>query len=176
MNKIKNSVEYAMRRKLKRRPGGKKAITLKAAPWVDTDLLKNIKQRSNCSKAWRKARKNNEPEEVINELKQKYILQKSRTAIMTSQKKSQWEEKKIAETWEDSKKFWKMIKELLGKDKKDSEEAYIYTEEGVKIEIGLCRKEFISKWTSQVYQKLEKADFSFWYDEKNGKKKTRNDE
>merc|ERR1711875_56517 len=89
---------------------------------------------------------------------------------MIGQKKSQWEEKKIAETWEDSKAFWKMIKELLGKDKEDSEDAFIYTENGDKMEIGSCRREFISKWTSQVYQKLEKADFSFWYSKENGQK------
>ena len=89
---------------------------------------------------------------------------------MTGQKKSQWEENKIAETWGDSKAFWKMIKELLGKNKEDTEEAFIFTEEGEKKEIGICKKEFISKWTDQVYQKLEKADFSFWYDKEHGQK------
>ena len=64
-----------------------------------------------------------------------------------------------------------MIKELLGKDKEESEEAYIYTEDGEKMEIGECKKEFISSWTQQVYQKLKKANFEFWYDEKKGQKK-----
>ena len=87
MNKIKSSVEYTMRRKLRRKPGSKRQIILKAAPWVDTELLGNIKLRSQLSRAWRHARKRNEPEEAIKIYKQKYILQKSRTAIMTGQKK-----------------------------------------------------------------------------------------
>merc|ERR1712082_557184 len=170
MSKIKSSVEYTMRRKLRKKPGGKKQTTMKAATWVDTELLGNIKLRSQLSKAWRHARKRNEPEEVIDRYKQEYILQKSKTANLTGQKKSQWEENKIAETRGDSKAFWKMIKELLGKDKEDSEVAFIFTEKGEKMEIGTCRREFISKWTNQVYQKLEKADFSFWYDKEHGHK------
>ena len=170
MSKVKSSVEFAMRRRLRKKPGGKKQITMKAAPWVDTELLGNIKLRSKYSRAWRYARKRNEPEEVINKHKQEYILQKNKTATLTGLKKSQWEEKKIAETWGDSKAFWKMIKELLGKNKEDSEEAFIFTEGGEKKEIGTCRREFISKWTNQVYQKLEKADFSFWSNTEYGQK------
>ena len=63
-----------------------------------------------------------------------------------------------------------MVKELLGRNKEKTEEAYIFTEEGEKKEIGICKKEFISSWTRQVYQKLEKADFSFWYDRDHGQK------
>ena len=61
MSKIKSSVEYAMRRRMKKRPGGKKQLTLKAAPWVDEELIKSIKLRSKYSKEWRHARKRNEP-------------------------------------------------------------------------------------------------------------------
>ena len=98
MSKIRSSVEFAMRRMLKKKPGGKKQITMKAAPWVDTELLRNIKLRSNYSREWRYARKRNEPEEVTEKYKQDYILQKSRTAAMTGDKKSQWEDRKISET------------------------------------------------------------------------------
>ena len=63
-----------------------------------------------------------------------------------------------------------MVKELLGRDKEKTEEAYIFTEGGEKKEIGICKKEFMSSWTRQVYQKLEKADFSFWYDRDHGQK------
>ena len=72
MGKIKSSVEHAMRRKLKKKPGGKKQITMKAATWVDTELLGEIKLRSQLSKAWRHARKRNEPGEVIEDFKQRY--------------------------------------------------------------------------------------------------------
>merc|ERR1711942_249871 len=94
----------------------KKKIELKAAPWVDKELKDSIKLRSNLSKAWRHARKRNEPKEVLDEYEDRYFLQKSRTAILTGDKKSRWEESKIAETWGKGKTFWKMIKELLGKD------------------------------------------------------------
>merc|ERR1712033_89701 len=63
-----------------------------------------------------------------------------------------------------------MIKELIGKDKEDKEEAYIFDEEGEKKEIMECKSEFMKEWATQVYQKLEKADFSFWYNEENGER------
>ena len=87
---------------------------------------------------------------------------------MTGDKKSSWEDRKIGETWRDSKAFWRMIGELLGKNKESTEEAYIYTEQGEKMEIKTCRREFIDKWTKQVYQKLNKADFTFWSDKEVG--------
>jgi len=126
MTKVSSSVNFAMKRKLKRRPGGKKKIELKAATWVDTELKENIKLRSKLSKAWRHARKRKEPKEVLDKYRDEYFLQKSRTAILTGDKKSEWEESKISETWGGGKTFWKMIKELLGKDKENSEDAYIY--------------------------------------------------
>ena len=72
-------------------------------------------------------------------------------------KKSQWEKDKISETWKDSKKFWKMIKELLGKNKELVEEAYIYTEDGSKEEIMECEESFAQKWTDTIYQRMEKT-------------------
>ena len=170
MSKLRSSLEHTMRRKLRKKPGGKKSISMSAAPWVDTELLENTKLRTQLSKKWRHARKRKEPEEVLKIYKEKYLIQKSRTAILTGQKKSQWEESKVAEFWGDSKAFWKMVKELLGRKKENTEEAHIFTEEGEKQEIGMCKKEFISSWTKQVYQKLEKANFSFWYDKDHGQK------
>ena len=171
MGKIKTSVEHAMRRKMKRKPGGKKKLTLKAAPWVDGELISNIKLRSKYSREWRHARKRGEPEEVVERYRRSYMDQKSRTAIMTENKKSLWESKKIEETWKDSKAFWKMIAELLGKNKNNTEEAFIFTEQGERKEIMKCRKDFMENWTSKVYQKLKKTDFSFWSDKVSGVKK-----
>merc|ERR1711888_181497 len=96
--------------------------------------------------------------------KNRYYQQKDKTAVMTGDKKSGWEERRIAETRGDPKAFWKMIKELLGKEKEDNGEAYIFNEEGEKKEINECKEKFMEKWISQVCQKLKKADFSFWYD------------
>ena len=76
----------------------------------------------------------------------------------------------IAGTENNPEAFWKMIKELIGKGKEDKEEAYIFDEEGEKKEIMECRSEFMKEWSTQVYQKLEKADFSFWYNKENGER------
>ena len=89
-------------------------------------------------------------------------------------KKSQWEEKKIKETWNDGKKFWKMIRELLEEDLNIDENTYIFTDTGEKVDIQKCATEYIEKWKNSVYQKDTKTDFSFWYGGENqiGLKKT----
>ena len=61
-----------------------------------------------------------------------------------------------------------MIKLLLGKNKEDNEEAYIYNDEGDKTEIMDCKSEYLETWATQVYQKLSKADFSFWSNSEGG--------
>ena len=116
MSKLRSSLEHTMRRKLRKKPGGKKAML--AAPWVDTELIENTKLRAQLSKKWRYARKRKEPEEVLKVYRDKYLKQKGRTAILTGQKKSQWEESKITEFCGDSKAFWKMAKELLGRKRR----------------------------------------------------------
>ena len=82
---------------------------------------------------------------------------------MVGMKKSNWEKKKIEETWKDGKKFWTMIAELQGKTKKRDEDTYVFLEEGIKTEILTCTKEYIGAWKEAVYQKYERTDFSFWY-------------
>ena len=58
---------------------------------------------------------------------------------MTARKKGEQEKKKIEETKKDGKRFWEMIKELLGKNKGREEEIYVYTEDGVrKRDYGNC--------------------------------------
>merc|ERR1712237_54954 len=54
---------------------------------------------------------------------------------------------------------------LMTGDKKREvmEEAYIYNEEGEQQEIMTCEESFTKKWTDNIYQKLKKADFTFWY-------------
>ena len=46
-----------------------------------------------------------------------------------------------------------MIKELLGKKKEREEEAYVYTEEGVRREVMEIPDEFIVSWLKNIYQK-----------------------
>ena len=82
---------------------------------------------------------------------------------MANMKKSTWEEEKIKEIWKDGKKFWSMIRELIGKDREKEEEAYIFNENGEKKEIIEIKEEFTTSWKTNVYQKADKTDFSFWY-------------
>merc|ERR1711874_371696 len=118
------------RKRKKIKIGDKKKNKILAAEWVDEEPIRNIKLRTYYSREWRIARKNKSPPEIIEQCINRYLKQQRITSIMSWDKKSQWEKKKIEETWKNGKKFWKMIKELLGKNKEMEEEAYIYTEEG----------------------------------------------
>merc|ERR1711874_120062 len=118
------------RKRKKIKVGGKGKNKILAAEWVDEKLIRNIKLRTNYSRQWKIARKNNSPAEVIEQCKRRYMKQQYIISIMSGDKKSQWEEKKIEETWNNGKKFWTMIKDLLGKNKEIEDEAYVYTEEG----------------------------------------------
>ena len=97
---------------------------------------------------------------------------------MSFKKKGEWEIKKIEETWKDGKKFWAMIKELLGNNKEKEEDKYIYTQEGYKKEIMEVSKEYLENWKQAIYQKTGRTDFSFWYgnDKLRGKKKEMEEE
>ena len=59
--------------------------------------------KSRLSRNWRFARKNNLAKEVQEESKKKYEPQKKLTAKMAGEKKSEWEKKKIKESWRDGK-------------------------------------------------------------------------
>ena len=163
MNKMKTTLNSTMRKRKKIKVGRKGKNIILAAVWVDEELIRNIKLRSCYSREWKMARKNNSPPEIIEQCKRRYMKQQYITSIMSGNKKSQWEEKKIEETWNNGKEFWKMIKELLGENKEIEDEAYVYTEEGVKKEIMDYETEYIEGWKSSIYQKFEKTDFSFWY-------------
>ena len=56
-----------------------------------------------------------------------------------------------------------MIKELLGKNKEKDEEAFVYTQEGVKKNIEEMSDEYVDKWKQDIYQKTGRIDFSFWH-------------
>ena len=115
-----------------------------AAEWVDSELIDNINIRSRLSRNWRIARKNNESEEIQKACK-KYQKQQKKTAVLSGKNKGDWE-KKIEERWKNGKKFWAMIKELLGKNKEREEDIYVYTQEGDRKEIMEMSKEYIDKW------------------------------
>ena len=70
--------------------------------------------------------------EILDLYEKEYKEQQRKTSIMSGRKKGLWEKRKIEETKRDGKKFWNVIKELLGKSKEKEEEAYVYSEEGEK--------------------------------------------
>ena len=51
----------------------------------------------------------------------------------------------------------------MGKSKNKDEEAYIYTEDGVKNNINEISEEYLSEWKREIYQKTEGVDLTFWY-------------
>ena len=51
------------------------------------------------------------------------------------------------------KKFWNVIKELLGKSKERDERAYVYSEEGEKKNIEEMKDTYLEKWKQEIYQK-----------------------
>ena len=132
MKKLKISVNQTLKKRKKIRVGKKGNKIIRAAEWVDQELMDNIKLRMKLNRSWRFSRKNNFPAIVQEEFKQKYESQRKLTSALAGKKKSEWERRKIEETWKDGKVFWGMIRELLGKNKE--EEAYIYTNEGERKE------------------------------------------
>ena len=111
MEKIKSNINSTLKKRLKLGIKGK--ITMLAA-----ELTDSIKIRSRLSRDWRRAQKNGESEEIQKACKERYEQQKKITAIMAAKKRGDWKKRKIEETKNDGKKFWTMIKELLGKNRK----------------------------------------------------------
>ena len=135
MKKLNISVNQTLRKRKRIRVGKKGNKLIRAAEWVDQELMDNIRLRMKLNRNWRFSRKNNYPTIVQEEFKQKYEAQKKLTSAMAGRKKSEWEKKKIEETWKDGKIFWGMIRELLGKKKEEEEEAYVYTDEEERREV-----------------------------------------
>merc|ERR1711874_379915 len=130
--KLKSTLNTTPRKKKRIKVGGKGSNKLFAAEWVDEELIRNIRLRTNYSKEWKKARKNKSPPDYNKQCKKKYMRQQQITSKMSGDKKSTWEQKKIEEIKNNGKKFWTMIKELLGKNKEIVDVAYVYTDEGQK--------------------------------------------
>merc|ERR1712121_197383 len=78
---------------------------------------------------------------------------------------------KIKEIDKNPAALWKDINLLLGKEKQDKEEAFIYENGEEKQEIMECKTEFMEKWINNVHQRLAKADFTFWSKEGGEKEK-----
>ena len=105
MEKIKMAQDKTLKKKKRIRVGKRGEEKIQAAEWVDEELRDNIKKRSKFSRRWRLARKRKEPEEDIKRFEREYKEQKIITAIMTGQKKGNWELYKIQEAKTNGKKF-----------------------------------------------------------------------
>jgi len=70
---------------------------------------------------------------------------------MSGNKKGDWEKRNILETKRDGKKFWNLEKDLLGKNRRREEEAYVYTEDGVRNNFSEISKEYIKEWKQEIY-------------------------
>ena len=132
MKKIKISQDKVLKKSKRIKVGKKGNMRIAAAEWVDEELIDNIKIRGKLSRRWRIARKKQEPQELLNKCKEEYKSQQIRTSNMAGDKKGEWEKRKIIETKRDGKKFWNLIKDLLGKNRKREEDAYVYTDDGIK--------------------------------------------
>ena len=87
MKKLKISVNLTLRKRKKIRVRRKGNKIIRAAEWVDQELMDNIKLRMKLNRIWRYARKSNLPEIVQEEFKQKYEIQKKLTSAMAGEKK-----------------------------------------------------------------------------------------
>ena len=175
LKKLKISVNQTLKKRKKIKVGKKGNKIIRAAEWVDQELMDNIKLRMKLNRSWRFSRKGNLPPIVQEEFKQKYESQRRITSALAGKKKSEWEKRKIEETWKDGKVFWGMIRELLGKNKEE-EEAYIYTDEGERKEIMEIPEKFIGSWLINIYQKATRPDFSFWHGKEGLMEKMLNEE
>ena len=146
MRKIKASQDKVLKKSKIVKVGKKGNMRIAAAEWVDDELIDNIETRGKLSRKWRIARKKQEPQEVLNKCKEEYKSQQIKTSDMAGEKKGEWEKRKIIETRRDGKKFWNLIKDLLGKNRNREEDAYVYTEEGVRNNINDVSNEYIQEW------------------------------
>ena len=127
LKKLKTSVNHHLKKRKRIKVGKKGNKIIRAAEWMDLEIIESIKLRMKLNKIWRFSRRNQSPQ-IQKACKEEYENQKKVTAALIYRKKSQWEKDKIQETWKDGKLFWNMIRELLGNNKEDEEEVFIYDE------------------------------------------------
>ena len=120
LKKLKTSVNHHLRKRKRIKIGKKGNRIIRAAEWVDLEVIESIKLRMRLNKIWRFSRRNQTPQ-VQMAFKEEYENQRKITTALICKKKSEWEKEKIQETWKDGKLFWNMIRELLVKNKEEEE-------------------------------------------------------
>ena len=146
MKKIKNTQDVVLKKRKRIRIGRRGKQKVIAGEWIDIELIDNINLRSKLSRTWRVARKQGEQLKILKLYEEEYKEQQRKTSIMSGGKKVQWEIRKIEEIIRDGKKFWNVIRELLGKNKERHEETFVYSQEGEKKNIEETTDEYMDKW------------------------------
>jgi len=77
MNKMKSSIDETLRRRKMVKLAGKNQVKMISAPWVDDELIENIKLRTFLNKEWRMARARGESNEILEMYKERYMRQKA---------------------------------------------------------------------------------------------------
>merc|ERR1712121_37476 len=132
------------------------------APWMDKKGIMLIRLRKIKSRAWRRARKKNAPQNEQRLLKRKYELQKRMTSAYLGKRKGNWEQEMIQKAKINNKVLWNFVKDISGINKKRDEKTYIYIE-GEKKALETVWRLFISIWKKEIYQKAPKMDLTFRY-------------
>jgi len=91
----------------------------------------SLKERKKI-KIWRRARREKEPEEVLDKLEEDYKKQQKETSKLTGIKKGACERMKIEQARKSSKAIWITVKEVMGKTKSKKEQVYLYRKDESK--------------------------------------------
>ena len=119
------------------------------------------------NKDWRQARNRNEPQDIQEDLKKKYIEQQIKTSKFLGMKKGKWERRKVLEAKQNSKILWDVVREISGTTKSKEEQVYVYREDMTRHKIEEDWKPYIQDWTKDIYQKTPRISLDFWYGTEN---------
>merc|ERR1711874_87687 len=67
MRKLKSTIDETLKRRKRIKLAGKDQVRMISAPWVDEELIDNIRLRSYLNKEWKMARARGEPTEILEE-------------------------------------------------------------------------------------------------------------
>ena len=93
LRKLKTSVNHHLRKRKRIKIGKRGNKVIRAAEWVDLEIIESIRLRMRLNKVWRFARRNQTPQ-IQEKCKLEYERQKKITATLIKRKKSQWEREK----------------------------------------------------------------------------------
>ena len=90
LKKLKTSVNHHLRKRKRIKVGKKGNKIIRAAEWMDLEIIESIKLRMKLNKIWRFSRRNKTPR-IQKACKEEYENQRKVTEALIYKKKSQWE-------------------------------------------------------------------------------------